>query len=119
MLQHLPVPIARTCLSTLKGWQKNHCRAEELPQRHLLAAAATSTTCAGASAGVTSNTGSAGDEHRHPLIPAGPGDPNPAGARDPWHLPASSIGGQPSPVPAESGAGGLEPHFFGLSLIDC
>lgn len=59
MLEHLPVPVARTCLSSLRGRQKNHCRPEELPKRHPLAAAS-ATTCADTSAGVISNTRSAG-----------------------------------------------------------
>lgn len=49
-------------------------------------------------------TGAQPREHHHPLIPAGPGEPNLAGARDPWHLRAGSIGVNPAPSPQSGGA---------------
>lgn len=100
MLQHLPVPISRTCLSSLGGWQKNRCRAEKLPEghrspppprAHLPVLAATHARRGGDAAGAQPRG------HHHLLVPVGPGQPDPAGARDRGHLQAGKMGASPAP----------------------
>lgn len=81
-LKHLTVPIGRICLSSLWEWQRNHCRAEDLPkgtrwpplplpgvQAHLQRY-----QCHGL-AGQRGHGRVQPQGQNHALIPAGPGEP--------------------------------------------
>lgn len=123
MLQHLPVPITRTCLSSLRGWQENHCRAENLPQRRrsppppwarLPVLSAIHARRGGDAAGARRGRSRLGITTS--LCRWDPGSltqpmPGTAGTSKP----VKSEPAQPHPCRV----GGLEPHLFSRLLIDC
>lgn len=116
-LKHLTVPISRICLSSLWEWQRNHCRAEDLPkgtrwpplplpgvQAHLQRY-----QCHGLAGqrghGRVQRQGAATGAEPRPR-PCRTWRAHPATARAHWHLSAGRIGVSPAP---SRRAGGLKP----------